>query len=135
MAHCEQDGVFKLVTQARWDKTKARIAELDSMLAEVEDENSDVKDLDRKTLESIRGFLNYVGLTYKAINTFLKGMHLTIDGWRPHRDSQGWKLLGWKHSHKPEAFCDDPAAPERVVPAPRLRNDIEVLKYITQAPT
>ena len=45
-----------------------------------------------KTLEKIRGFMNYVTQTYKSMIPYLNGLHLTIDGWRPNRDSSGLDL-------------------------------------------
>jgi hypothetical protein len=48
--------------------------------------------LDRKRLESIRGFLLYLTRTYPNMTPHLKGLHLSIDGWRPDRDEAGWKL-------------------------------------------
>jgi hypothetical protein len=45
-----------------------------------------------KPMESIRGFLNYVTRTYESITPYLKGVHLTLDHWRPDRDEDGWKI-------------------------------------------
>ena len=46
----------------------------------------------RKRLLEIRGFLNYVVRTYPWMNPYLKGLHLTIDGWRRGRNSGGWRF-------------------------------------------
>ena len=48
--------------------------------------------LPRKALEKARGFLIYVGRTYRWMNPYLKGLHLTIDGWRPDRDEEGYRI-------------------------------------------
>ena len=32
----------------------------------------------------------YFGRTYTSIVPFLKGLHLTIDSWRPNRTQEGW---------------------------------------------
>jgi hypothetical protein len=57
VAHCDEQGVWKLITQERWDKTKSKLATLDEVLKNVEDPNTPAKELDRKLLERIRGFL------------------------------------------------------------------------------
>ena len=50
------------------------------------------KNLPRKELERIRGFLNYVCQTYKPLLPYLNGLHMTIDGFRSNRDEEGWKI-------------------------------------------
>jgi hypothetical protein len=30
--------------------------------------------------------------TYPSMVPYLKGIHQTLDSWRPHRDKDGWKL-------------------------------------------
>ena len=39
----------------------------------------------RQRLLEIQGFLNYVVRTYLWLNPYLKGLYLTIDGWREDR--------------------------------------------------
>ncbi len=48
-------------------------------------------DFDHKTLESHRGFMVYVVRTYPGMNPYLKGIHATLDSWRPGRDGDGWR--------------------------------------------
>jgi hypothetical protein len=48
--------------------------------------------INHKKLESARGFLVYVANTFKAMTPYLKGIHLTLDSWREHRDHDGWKI-------------------------------------------
>ena len=79
-------GVFTLVSDEKWEKTKRLVNELKGLL----DANS--KGLPRKRLEQIRGFLNYVCQTYKPLLPYLNGLHMTIDGFRGNRDKEGWKL-------------------------------------------
>ena len=43
-------------------------------------------------LKSIRGFLFYVSSTYQYMNPYLKGLNITFDSWRPHRDEEGYKF-------------------------------------------
>jgi len=74
------------VTQLKWDKTKALVSELWRMILE------DSEAMDRERLEQVRGFLVYVARTYRWMNPYLKGLHLTIDGWRPDRDEEGYRI-------------------------------------------
>ena len=76
-------GVFALVSDDKWAKAKAQIAELDEML------DSRPDSLPRKRLEQIRGFLNYITQTYKPLIPYLNGLHMAIDGWRDNRDDLG----------------------------------------------
>ena len=56
-------------------------------LAEMHVEGPD--NMDRKELESMRGFMIYCCRTYRNMNPYLKGVHLTIDSWRDYRDNEG----------------------------------------------
>ena len=75
------------MTKEKWDKTRRLVAELEAMLLEPEN-------MPLKQLMVIRGYLNYVVRTYSWLSPYYKGLHLTIDGWRPDRDNQGYKLHG-----------------------------------------
>jgi hypothetical protein len=48
--------------------------------------------LNRKRLEQIRGFIIYVVQTYPTMKPYLIGLHMSIDGWRSNRDTEGWRL-------------------------------------------
>jgi hypothetical protein len=48
--------------------------------------------IDHKTLESYRGFLVYISRTYPSITPYLKGIHRTLDSWRPWRSNDSWKM-------------------------------------------
>ena len=50
--------------------------------------------MDQTRLKSIGGFLVYGSITYRDINPYLKGLHLTLDTWIPHRDEEGRKIQG-----------------------------------------
>ena len=54
--------------------------------------------MDRARLEAIRGLLVYSARTYRDMNPYLKGLHLTLDSWRLHRYRDGWKF--WGEAHK-----------------------------------
>jgi hypothetical protein len=75
-----------MVSQEKWDRTKALIQELSDLLAN--------PPLPLHRLLQIRGFLIYVVRTYKWLNPYIKGLHLTIDSWRPGRADNGFKLKG-----------------------------------------
>jgi hypothetical protein len=47
--------------------------------------------LNHKQLERSRGFLVYVNQAYPSLVQHLKGIHLTLDGWRSGRNEEGWK--------------------------------------------
>ncbi|KAL7578816.1 hypothetical protein ACA910_016037 [Epithemia clementina (nom. ined.)] len=79
------EGVFKLVSQERWDKTRSHIAQLQIWA----DSNEGIE---RKNLERIRGFLAYVSLTYGMMVPYLKGLHLTLESGREDRDADGWQM-------------------------------------------
>jgi hypothetical protein len=93
----------------------------------------------RARLESIRGFLIYVFRTYRSASVYLKGLHLTIDSWRPYRDLQGWKLSGrdllaaqeeGKFDILPPSNC-----PEVVEAVSRFESDLRALEVITEPET
>ena len=48
-------------------------------------EDRDKYGMDRSKIEWIRGFLVYVAREYRDMNLYLKGLHLTLDSWRPLR--------------------------------------------------
>ena len=75
-----------MVSQEKWEKTQSLIGEMSEMMAQ------DHYPLAR--LLQIRGFLMYVVRTYSWINPYMKGLHLTIDSWRPFRGTDGFKLRG-----------------------------------------
>ena len=37
-------------------------------------------------MESIRGFLVYVSITYRYMNSYLKGVNLMLDSWSSYMD-------------------------------------------------
>jgi hypothetical protein len=45
----------------------------------------------QKQLEWDHSLLISVAQTYQDMVTYLKGIHLTLDGWRGGRDEQSWK--------------------------------------------
>jgi hypothetical protein len=75
-------GVFATISPKKWDKTRAILDDLWDGL-----ENRCGRFLHADVLGD-RGFLVYV---VRSMRPYLKGLHLTMDGWRPGRDDKGWK--------------------------------------------
>jgi hypothetical protein len=123
------DRVFVTVTQEHWDKAKAMIEWIRQSITEGNDINF-------KTLESYRGFLIYFSRTYPSCIPFLKGIHLTLDSWRPWRREDGWKfplseirtMLGEKEEPFDSGLnYSGGKPPARVKWVPRLPADVQVL--------
>ena len=119
-----KDSVYVLVTKEKWTKARSLLADLRSKLR-----GSNI--IKRKLLQRIRGFLNYVALTYPILMSHLMGFHLTIDGWRGGRDEDGWRICDFSHTTEDEDLegeldsLDD--GPEEVTAKPRLILDVESL--------
>jgi hypothetical protein len=128
-------GVFLTVTVERWQKAK-------QMIQWIHDGISSGTPLLHKTLESYRGFLVYVSRTYPYLVPYLKGIHLTLDSWRPNRDAEGWKVgvsveldaaLG--ELFHTRDLQPDKSAPSHVTPVPRLVHDICALRALFEPGT
>jgi len=137
------DGVLtKSVTQAAWDKAKQRIRYLayyagcdvdrDTVDFSLEKElNLKPKGkghLIHKIAEKYRGYLIHISATYSAMVPYLKGLHLTLDGWREGRDDEGWKDLVWYKFHRTDRpKSHQETAPTCVACVDRLKTDLDVL--------
>jgi hypothetical protein len=118
-------GVFAIVTEGKWDKVKAHFAELLEMI------NTGPEKMNRLRMEQIRGFVNYVSMTYTWMKPNMIGVHLTIDGFRPGRDEAGWRV----NRHQMIMSEEDMEmwiemnldVPLTVKAVPRLKRDIEAL--------
>ena len=115
------NGVMKSLSAERWAKTKHWLAEIrkgyNDWLARPDARGG----LDRHLLERARGFLVYVARAYTPLRPYLKGIHLTIDGWRPDRDDD-WRsssLREWWLERNEGAALGDLEPPERVIPVSR----------------
>jgi hypothetical protein len=95
------DGVFVFVAQDKWDKAKILVDEIIAMV------ESSPNKLDRKCLEQVRGFLQYVTQTYSGMTPYIIGFHLTIDGWRENRMDSGWQKKECKDPTHPKSNCGD----------------------------
>ena len=86
-----------MISQEKWDKAKKLLVEVEESI------ESDPLELERKRLEHIRGFLNYICQTYMNLTSYLIGFHMSIDSWR-----SGWDEEGWRTNFKSEVMikCD-----------------------------
>ena len=153
VTHTDREQVHGMVSQEKWDKTRLLIRELEIMLID------DFLPLQR--LLVIRGFLIYVVRTYPWLNPYIKGLHLTIDSWRPGREKSGYKMKGKELERALAAWAESRAlpcrrgadeeeetgptgrlpghqgldveeAPGNVAPAPRFRKDVDFLLELTE---
>jgi len=128
---CTENGeVVVTVSQDKWEKTQRHIQWIAALIEKGER-------IPFKELERVRGFLIYTTRTYPEMTPYLKGIHLTLDGWRANRDSDGWKFLGLlDDDEKRFDFMyyggSHESPPEEVIPVPRLKHDIEALLTLTQ---
>ena len=79
---CDSITVDLVVAQERWDKAK-------QMISWMKDAVEAGPSIEFKVLERYRGFLIYLVRTYPSINPYLKGIHLSLDSWRPWRREDG----------------------------------------------
>jgi len=129
VAESGREGVGVKCAAEKWAKGKAL---LESLRVQLEESQL----LEHKPLEQTRGFFIHIQRTYPNMTPFIKGMHLTLDGWRPGRDSEMWKLRGKFSS---EGFWDEKNGvwipgdngglkpPKTVKAAPRLVSDVASL--------
>jgi hypothetical protein len=122
-----QDTVVVNVSMERWDKVKGMIAWIKSSIQEC-------NTIDHKVLESYRGFLIYISCTYPAITPYLKGIHLTLESWRPWQTEDAWKMtMSEVRTALKKRGCNDPSLitgskpPSKVKIMPRLSHDIDAL--------
>jgi hypothetical protein len=148
------------LTPERWAKTRAKVMELVEAFKEEAKKMGLPPDkarpmLDSAMLQSNRGFLNYVGRTYKWLPPYLKGLHLTIDIWRKFRDpvtgykvkgkervraeSMGWhnyvleqlELNGDEGDEELYKIAEGDTPPPKVQAAERLWSDLKALETLT----
>lgn len=112
-------GVGVTCPADKWAKAKR-------LLQDLREELEGTSLLHRKPLESMRGFFVHLMRTFPVITPYLKGIHLTLDGWREHRDEEMWKIpkQAWEDLSSEGQTGD---APDLVSPAPRLQDDLDCL--------
>ena len=141
------ESITKSVTVEKWQKGQAIIQSISKVLG------SKMGILfDHKTLERQRGFLVHLAMTFTSITPFLKGIHLTLDSWRPKRGPEGWKMTDkeWDacilngaedyvlHEQDNDVevifsagqFNTPNSAPPTVSPVPRMFSDVDALQQI-----
>jgi hypothetical protein len=121
-------GIVVSCTQEKWTRARQYISDLQTTL-------QDGGHFDHKDLERKRGFLVYVARTYPSLMPFLKGIHLTLDGWRPGRDDDGWPLQGQLACHLDVDPTITPTAPATVTAIPRLAGDLQALSQLMASDT
>ena len=100
VCHTSRGEIIGIVSQEKWEKTRALVTELAAMVAEsadireqeckiagktskhMEDAGgfSDEAKVSQQHMLEILGFLNYVVRTYVWLAPYMKGMHNAIDG-------------------------------------------------------
>ena len=139
VVHTDRNEVAKLVTQERWSKARRIIREISEELTK----SGEARVLERAGLGSKRVFFVYVARTYDFLVPYLKGVHATMESWRPDRDSEGWKVKDFNWEFETEdmgpkrhdgayrpSYRD---GPEFVRAVPRLFTDLEALITLTEA--
>jgi hypothetical protein len=120
------DGAHVLISQEKWDRAKAQLAEVREML------ERDANNMCRQRLEEVRGFLVYITRTYIGLAPYLIGLHMTIDGWRAGRDLEGWRTQKvMVKSGKEDGWTNvgvEPTQPITVAAVPRLSDDIDAFR-------
>ena len=81
----EAGSLVGMVSQEKWDKTKALLKQLTEMPGKVP--------LPLQRLLEIWGFLMYVVRTYPWLIPYMKGMYLTVDSWQPGHAEDGFKMM------------------------------------------
>jgi hypothetical protein len=130
IVHTTADSVMLSISQERWTKVKA-------MISWIKDCCNNGAEIDHKTLESYRGFLIYISRTYPSINPYLKGIHLTLDSWRPWRGEDAWKMSMseirsalYEHGYNTDSWVATSKPPLKVRIAPRLYSDIKAFESL-----
>jgi hypothetical protein len=80
----------------------------------------------------------YIAQTYPVMASYLIGLHMTIDSWRPNRDAEGWRLakkvvMRMKDDGDWPEDYDAADGPEFVSAVPRLEDDVKVLERLTSS--
>lgn len=135
---CHSSGVQVevLISQERWDKTKAILSWIKIQL----EENGGMFEF--KALRSKRGYLVYISRTYPSMCPYLKGIHQTLESWRPWKREDGWNMSAKEIKEAQMIEQDeeyDPAeapsdAPKEVSGVRRLRSVVEALMVLTEGP-
>lgn len=132
----EDGSVLVTVSQERWNKTR-------EILKWIQAEMEESDTIDFKQLERSRGFLIYIARTFPMLTPYLKGIHLSLDSWRPWRRQDGWKMtiseiraaLEEKDEDLQITAVPGGKPPLRVKAVPRMRDDVRALLQLTSSAT
>jgi hypothetical protein len=123
-------GVQVLVLREKWDNANHLLATLHGLVLAP-------SWVDHNVLERIRGFLVYMERAYRPLTPLLMGLRMSIDGWRPVRDGEGWimreiEMTAGRESEDESDLEEPPVLgplqpPGQVKAAPRLMPDLEVM--------
>ncbi len=123
LAETDGESITVCTSQEKWDKAQ-------KYLKEIREEVQCLGDLDHKSLEQKRGFFVHLQRVYPTIAPYLKGIHLTLDSWRPGRDDEGWVDPDWVSDESHQLSTQ--LAPQRVRPVPRFADDLDSLSELFQ---
>ena len=139
--------VTKGVTQERWNKVKTRVRWIakqlgltDKFSPELYGELDERMESDGiapeghvhfKTTESCVGFLVYVAMTYPSMVPYLKGIYLTLNSWRPGRNTEGWSIKKKLREARKSATSNRENPPTWVRSVERLKTDLLALMELT----
>ena len=136
MVYLEEGCVGVYVDQKKWEKTRSNLfwikEQVDKCQGPADVIRGDDFGINYKELEKRRGFLVYVSRTYPSMVPYLKGIHQTLDGWRPGRDNDGWKLThaeikAAKDHNYEMGYVYPKDIPKYVYPCTRLDDDLDCL--------
>ena len=119
-----------LVSDERWSKTRTIFRKWLSI-----HKKDPSAPLPTKELHSDRGFLIYIARMYQVLTTFIKGIHLTLNGWHPDRDIEGWRDATLHATTKQDSEYLEHLHeyPDLVQPVPRLMGDLTALAELTES--
>jgi hypothetical protein len=121
------DGtVKKSVSQDRWDKTKGVLAQLRAGWEAWHHGGKDRPGVKRSDLERAAGFWVYLSRANTSMRPYLKGLHLTLHGWRADRH-HGWRIERVDGEGVTFAPDSDEPPPEFVRPVSRFEHDLRAL--------
>lgn len=136
IVHSEGNSITVCISQERWAKAKM-------ILSWITESCESGDSIEFKMLESYRCYLIYIGRTYPAIVPYLKGIHLTLDSWRPWRAEDSWKMSMSEirmalqtQGHETSCFNLSSKPPPKVKIASRLHDDIKALNslFLAESP-
>jgi hypothetical protein len=135
ICHSSGTQVEVMVSQERWDKTKGILGWLQDQL------DGNEERFDFKLLESKRGYLVYISRTYPSMCPYLKGIHQTLESWRPWKREDGWSMSNKEiqaaklvENDMEVDYENDKDPPVEVMGVKRVRSDVAALQTLISGP-